>query len=470
MLTYALDTGEKTALYEQIYRLMKEDIVAGRLVAEEKLPSKRNFAKNLGVSITTVENAYSQLLTEGYIYSLPQKGFFVAKIEVLEEKSPQIKETMGEKQGENQENLADFVRGGVSTEAFPFSTWLRLMRGVMSREAEGVLLTERPAGGLLALRLAIAHHLKDFRGMKVSPEQIIVGAGTEYLYTVLIQLLGRDKLYGVEEPGYRKISWIYEQNDISCEHLPIDEEGLMAEGIEDRAVDILHITPSHHFPTGVVMPVGRRYELLSWAGKAEGRYIIEDDYDCEFRLAGKPIPTLQSIDTLEKVVYINTFSQSLAPAFRMSYLVLPPHLSKRFYEDLGFYSGTVSCFEQLTLAKFIEEGYFEKHINRMRTHYRNNRDAFLEELKRQAKEGSYTIEEEDAGVHFIMVLRSPFTEEEILKRGAESGLALSFVSSYYHARIGEENHRLVLNYSGILPTKLPKIVRALTECVGILAE
>lgn len=238
-----------------------------------------------------------------------------------------------------------------------------------------------PSGGIRELREAICQYLYQFRGMKVTPEQVVVGAGTEYLYGLLIQLLGRSRRFAVENPGYRKIPMIYEKNGVSCSYIPLDAHGVRIDALTESGADILHISPSHHFPTGIITPVSRRHELLNWAAASEHRYIIEDDYDSEFRLGGRPLPTLQSIDTIEKVIYINTFTKSLSSTIRISYMILPPHLMRRFQKELGFYSCTVSNFEQYTLTRFLSEGYFEKHINRMRKYYRNQRNAILDCIK-----------------------------------------------------------------------------------------
>ena len=353
MLTYSFENTDSESMYEHLYRCIKQDILQKKLKSGEKLPSKRTFAKNLGVSTNTVESAYAQLVAEGYLYTLPKRGYYVCDLEKGEEPVlPRPKRELP-KQPPKRVYWADFVGSSVAKDMFPFSIWVKLLRDVTAGEDETALLTDTSAGGILKLRQAISDHLYQFRGMSIDPEQIVVGAGTEYLYSVLIQLLGRERGYAVEDPGYLRLSKIYEKNDVTVHHIPMDASGIIPERLEESGAEILHITPSHHFPTGIVMPVSRRYEFLSWASKGENRYIIEDDYDCEFRLSGRPIPTLQSIDVMEKVIYINTFSKSLAPAFRISYLVLPKHLVTRFYETLGFYSGTVSCLEQMTLARFL---------------------------------------------------------------------------------------------------------------------
>ena len=222
------------------------------------------------------------------------------------------------------------------------------MREIIS-EYETALLTNPPCGGIFSLRQAIAQHLKDFRGLDVSPEQIIIGAGTEYLYGLLIQLLGYDKVYGIENPGYLKIHKIYQSNGVKSVPIELDKHGMDMNSLSQSGADIIHLSPSHHFPTGIVTPISRRYELLGWASKKDSRYIIEDDYDSEFRLNGKPIPTLKSVDVMNKVIYMNTFTKSLASTIRISYMVLPTHLANHFYQEMNFYSCTVSNFEQYTL-------------------------------------------------------------------------------------------------------------------------
>ena len=368
-LTYSFtDIGSDT-LYNHLYKCIKNDILSGILAPGSRLPSKRSLAKNLGISVITVESAYGQLVAEGYIYSLPKKGFFVADISQSKEQQNALlsSENIRLSSGETS-YIANFSSNQTDSENFPFSIWAKLIREILN-ENQKELVTNPPCGGILQLRQAIADHLKGYRNLHIEPEQIIIGAGTEYLYGLLIQLLGFDKNYAVEDPGYDKIYKIYKTHQVACSHIPIDESGIIIGELEKCHTDVVHISPSHHFPTGIVMPIGRRYELLGWASKSPDRYIIEDDYDSEFRMTGQPIPALQDIDVLERVIYINTFTKTLSSTVRISYMVLPKSLVNRFYKELSFYSCTVSNFEQYTLARFIEDGYFEKHLNRMRNYY-----------------------------------------------------------------------------------------------------
>ncbi|MDD7288879.1 MAG: PLP-dependent aminotransferase family protein [Clostridiales bacterium] len=465
MLTYSFENIESESMYEHLYRCIKQDILQKKLKSGEKLPSKRTFAKNLGVSTITVESAYAQLVAEGYLYTLPKRGYYVCDLEKGEEPPPPRPKQELPRQPVRRTYWADFVGSSVAKDMFPFSVWVKLLRDVTAGEDEATLLTDTSAGGIRQLRQAISDHLYQFRGMSIDPEQIVVGAGTEYLYSVLIQLLGRDRGYAMEDPGYLRLSKIYEKNDVRVCHIPMDASGIIPEKLEESGAEILHITPSHHFPTGIVMPVSRRYEFLSWASKGENRYIIEDDYDCEFRLSGRPIPTLQSIDVMEKVIYINTFSKSLAPAFRISYLVLPKHLVTRFYEALGFYSGTVSCLEQMTLARFLSEGYFEKHINRMRNHYRTVRDKLLGEISRSPLAGRVQISEENAGLHFLMEVDTNRSDQEIVQAAEGEDLRISFVSQYYFDTANCRPHVLVMNYSGLEEDRIPEAVDRLCRAV-----
>lgn len=318
----------------------------------------------------------------------------------------------------------------------------------------------------MELRRAISNHLKEFRNMEVSAEQIIIGAGTEYLYGLLIQLLGRDKIYAVENPGYHKVAQIYESNGVKHCFIPVNQEGMDVGKLEESGSHVAHISPAHHFPTGVVTPIGKRYELLGWATRDDGRYIIEDDYDSEFRLTGKPIPTLQGIDRSERVIYMNTFTKTLASTIRISYMALPGHLLEEFEKRLSFYSCTVSNFEQYALARFIEGGYFEKHINRMRTYYRSIRDELLAGIRKSPLVFCCRIMEEDAGLHFLLHIDTRLSDEELLRRAEQSGIRLSSLAEYYCKPAADiPVHTFVINYSGLSPEKIPKVVKMLMKCI-----
>ena len=342
---------------------------------------------------------------------------------------------------------------GNSPSQFPFSVWSRLQREVMLDLGESLLLPLHKQG-LPALRNAIARHLNQFRGMQVEPDNILIGAGTDFLYNLLVQLLGQDKRYGVEEPGYSKIQKIYEAAGAVCNLLPLDREGVDPEELGDT--QILHISPSHHFPSGIVSSVARRQALLKWAAEKEDRWIIEDDYDSEFRFHAHPIPAMHTLNAGEKVIYLNTFSKTLAPSIRISYMVLPARLMEEYRKKLSFYSCTVPSFEQYTLERFISRGYFEKHINRMRKLYKSIRNRVLTAITGCSQADHFTILEEHAGLHFLLQVDLPLTDAQLREKCRELGLRVAPLSSYY--RFPEENsHCLVINYSGLTEQTLSQL-------------
>lgn len=457
MLTYSFTDLGSESLYEHLYECVKNDILSGKLRAGERLPSKRTFAKNLGISTITVENAYALLISEGYVYSIPKKGYFVN--DTAEKPLP----PPAAKQEENTLK-ADFAGSSALHTLFPFSTWAKLVRGVLS-EKQRELMVKSPSGGIAELRSAVAEHLYQFRGMSVHPSQIIIGSGTEYLYGLIIQLLGRGKVFAVEDPGYSKIAKIYGANGVDYRYVPLDERGVSMDALRAGGADILHISPSHHFPTGTVTPISRRYELLSWAAENPRRFIIEDDYDSEFRLSGRPIPTLRSIDVTDKVIYMNTFAKTLASTIRISYMVLPRGLAERFYRELGFYSCTVSTFEQYTLAEFINGGYFGNHINRIRRRYREIRDELLRLIAEDRAFDGTEILEKDSGLHFLMRLKTERSDEELAASARRRGVNISCLSEYYHDAAEAELHTLVVNYSGIDTENAAEAIRLLGQAI-----
>ena len=452
MLTYELKKAPGVPLYEALYRCIRRDILSGKLAAGEKLPSKRALAAHLEVSKITVEAAYNQLLTEGYIRSEEKVGYFAENLQKLPSPAP-----IPEAAVQHAEDLIDLT--GDSPSHFPFSVWSRLQREVMLDLGEGLLLPLHKQG-LPQLRCAIARHLQQFRGMQVDPDNILIGAGTDFLYNLLVQLLGRDKRYGVEEPGYSKIQKIYEAAGAACNLLNLDKEGVDPEDLGDTQV--LHISPSHHFPSGIVMSNARRRTLLDWAAADSDRYIIEDDYDSEFRFNAHPMPALHTLDGGSKVIYLNTFSKTLAPSIRISYMVLPGSLMEKFRRTLGFYSCTVPSFEQYTLDRFISRGHFEKHINRMRKHYKSIRNRVLTAITGCKYADHFTILEENAGLHFLLQVDLPLTDAQLTQTCRKLGLRVAPLSSYY--RFPEENsHCLVVNYSGLTEEALTGLEKILGD-------
>lgn len=448
MLTYDL-TNIQGPLYKGLYEYIKGDIISGRLSAGTKMPSKRTLASNLSVSLITIENTYDLLISEGYIKTVPRKGYYVTGIsELLPHQRAEGRTLHIQLPAAKKASVFDFSAMTAEASSFPFSVWAKLMRDVISNR-ETVLLETSPCGGVRELREAIAGHLSSFRGMAVDPDQIIVGAGTEYLYGLLIKLLGTDKCYCIENPGYKKLLQIYQSNQVTCKLAGLDESGVMVEELNRCGAKIAHISPTHHFPTGITMPAARRHALLAWAGEVEGRYIIEDDYDSEFRLKKKPIPPLQTLDSREKVIYMNTFSKSLASTIRISYMVLPEHLANRFYKELSFYSCTVSTFEQYTLSEFIRQGYFEKHINRMRLKYGRKRSEIMKIIQKTLSEKECQIIENDSGLHFLLQFRTDRSDQELQRLLSEEGIRIGTISDFDMGSEIADTHQFILSYSNM---------------------
>ena len=557
MLTLELHKNKSTPLYMQIYSYIKSEVLARRLKAGNKLPSKRALAAQLGISTITIEGAYGQLMAEGYIYAKAKSGYYISPLESIQQADDSAADffqhnTLGDAQlfsgpekisyesgytdnmpgASGTVNMAglsnspstsgifvpsslqstntalshasseissrpsitstsmpssstisskgrmshestaqtscatiDLSSNNILPESFPFSIWTKLMRHTMS-ENQALLLTKSPTAGIYSLRCAIAEHLLRFRGMHIQPEQIIIGAGTEYLYELIIKLIGRDKIYCVEDPGYHKLQRIYTDNGACCFSLPIDQQGMSVTALNAVRCDVIHISPSHHFPTGIITPVSRRYELLGWATSGQ-RYIIEDDYDTEFRLVGKPIPSLFSMDMSSKVIYMNTFSKSLTSTIRISYMVLPMPLMEEFNRRLGYLSCTVSTFEQYTLAEFINQGYFERHINRMRNNYKKLRQLLLKELLAHPEHDKIQILQQASGLYFLLKINTTLSDRDLRSRLQQNGVHLQSLQHYYQNRQAAPEHTFVVNYSSLTEKDIPRAVAALFESLAM---
>ncbi len=456
MLTYELHKSPGLPLYESLYRCIRGDILSGKLSPNEKLPSKRALAAHLEVSKVTVEGAYTQLVAEGYLRSEEKVGYFVEPVPRLSSGTPIVPSPEPPEPVWPVDLTANAPASG-----FPFSVWMKLQRQVMLDYGDR-LLAPLPSQGYLPLRQAIANHLSDFRNMQVDPGNILIGAGTDFLYNLLLQLLGRDKIYAVEEPGYRKISQIYAAGGVRCIQAPIDDQGVIPHALADAQV--LHCSPSHHFPTGIVTPVKRRRQLLQWAAQQPDRWLIEDDYDSEFRFHAHPVPALQTMDPDGHVIYMNTFSKSLAPSIRISYMILPPRLMAEFREKLGFYSCTVPSFEQYTLERFLSQGHFEKHINRMRKFYRSRRNFVTQTLESCPFADRLTLMEQDAGLHFLLRVDTRLPDRQVLSLCRQAGIRLRALSEYYlQAPPDWAEHCFVVNYSGLREENLLPAIQKLRK-------
>ena len=542
MLTYDLRSRGTSSLYEFLYQSIREDIARGRIPCGTKLPSKRNLAQHLDIGVATVTAAYDQLITEGFVRAEQRRGYFVEDVSEFRCKpvTPQVKDSSSEdgtsvgaecgaqdaaagvfaahgaqdarfddasaglnsrhretarssadtasdapaaetphaiERARDPEYFVDLKANRTSVSLFPATVWGRYMREALSLPSDN-LLRSIPFNGLPELRRAIASYLRRTRGMDVSPDCIIIGAGSEYLYGRLLQMLGPTTTFAMANPGYRKFAAISKAFGNPWRPVPIDESGLLVDELEESGADVVHVSPANHFPTGIVMPIKRRLELFEWANRARKRYIIEDDYDSEFRYSGRLIMPLFADDASDKVIYLNAFSKTMVPSLRISYMVLPPKLLACYVDTMSFYSCTVSSFEQYALARFIEEGHLERHINRTRNFYRRQREAVLREIAQSPLAEISHVEERNAGTHFLLYVRTRLTHDQVRQRGAEQGLNISLFNDYLlrdgdglserttkrFEQYSNGETALVLNYAGIEPERLSETVRRLA-CV-----
>ena len=479
MLDYNLEQRGEASLYEYVYQQIRDDIVAGRIAAGEHLPSKRAFASHLGISVITIENAYSQLLAEGYICSKPRRGYYACELP----EAPVLASAAEDADRDSAPaGLNAHDTGGQPEQFAPLSPsaleaarlWQSALRATLTSEDEREIFSPAPAQGTARLRRAIAHHLRGTRGMNVNPDNIVIGAGAQLLDTMLVQLLGTDKVYAVEDPGYLRLTRIYQAMGCEVRHIALDGEGVDLGALQNAGTDVLHLMPSHQYPTGLVTSIARRYALLSWAAEQLGRYLIEDDFDCEFRLAGKPIPALASIDAAQSVIYTNTFSKSLSSALRLAYMVLPDELMERFRRELGFYASSVSSVDQVALARLLESGDYERHVNRVRVRAREARDGLAAIVRKAFPAGEVSIEHADAGLYCTVVAECEAGESSFTRALMHSSIPFIDISDCFWctdgASVPENSTQILVQYDDLSPKVLNTLELQLTGALCNLSE
>lgn len=440
MFNYDLSGKNK---YYKLYSYIRDDILRGKITEGERLPSKRALAADLGVSVMTVQFAYDQLLAEGYIRSKERSGFYVEKVASVS-LNQATNQYFNKEKFVPQKYRIDLVNGNTPPNMFPFSVWARLMRAVLADCGEH-LLERVPCDGDYELKKAVSSYLYRSRGIDVDPKYIVVGAGAEHLYGVIVQLLGRDCVFAVENPGYGRISSTYVLNGARVVPVDVNGIGMNTDMLEKSGAHAVHVSPAHQFPTGAVMPVSVRSKLIDLAKATDG-YVIEDDYDSEFRLTGKPLQCTYCLCP-ERVIYMNTFSKTLAPSMRMGYMVLPPDLYKKFEQVFSSSASIVPLFEQKALAAMLDSGCFERHLSRLRNHYRGVRRVLLEEIRK--RDEGFEIFDTGSGLHFVVKFPQAKSDEEIKLKAQEDGVNIKCVSDYLLAPMPGAEKRAVINYCGL---------------------
>ena len=459
-LTMNLKTHSKIPLYEQIYNYIKSDIQNGKIAYGEKLPSTRALAKHLEISRSTVELAYEQLLSEGYIESEPYRGFFVAQIEELYHLQ-KGKITSAKIYKEKKKYKYDFTPNGVDLKSFPYNAWRKLSKDILMDD-KTELFRAGDSQGEYGFRNAICNYLYQARGVNCTPDQIIIGAGSDYILMLLSTILGIHHRIAFEDPTYKQAYRMVRSLSYETAPVPMDKNGMKVSELEKSGADIAYVTPSHQYPTGVIMPLKRRLELLRWASQEEGRYIIEDDYDSEFRYKGKPIPALQGYDGEDKVIYLGTFSKSIAPAIRLSYMVLPKPLLEVYDQKSRFVNSTVSKVDQMIVQKFIEEGYYERHLNKTRALYKSRHDVLIEGLRPMMD--ICKISGEHAGVHLLLTFHNGMSEEGLIQRAEAEDIRVYGLSDYCIQEKYEGNATILLGYANLSEEQIREAVQILNCC------
>ncbi|MEK4697998.1 PLP-dependent aminotransferase family protein [Solibacillus sp. FSL R7-0668] len=425
MLFFQLDKEQTIPLYEQLYIGIKNAITTKQLDVGSRLPSKRELAEFFNISQTTVELAYAQLLAEGYIMSKPRIGYFVEEVDSLPIR--EVASVLPPQQAATKTIFtSDFSTAKIDEDAFPFTIWRKYAKDVLDTPFKHLLQTGERQGEL-ALRIEIANYLHQSRGIKCLPEQIVIGSGTEQLLPMILKLLGGNMRLALENPGYSPIPRA--QLEQVAIPIDVDQDGLIIGQLQNSNANIVYVTPSHQFPTGAVLSANRRTQLLRWAAETENRYIIEDDYDSEFRYIGKPIPALQGLDTNDRVIYLSTFTKSLMPSLRVAYFVLPPALVYRYQEHFNYYSSTVPRFEQHILANFMKDGHFAKHLNRMRKTYRKKHDKCIDVFANYYPQ--ITISGDAAGTNMLISFDHEHSELTLQTIAREHGIYIMPLSNYY---------------------------------------
>lgn len=428
MFTCVLDSKSRVTLCDQLYAALRAQIERGEMPAGTRMPSKRQLSAHLGISTATVEAAYAHLASEGYCESRPRSGMFVA------ENLPQTARALS---AEPPPVRWDFTTGAADADHFPYATWARLMREVLS-EQSGALLLSGDAQGDMALRREIAQMVKRMRAIDVQPDQIVLGAGTEVLVTGLVSLIGRERLFAVEDPGYSRVRRILTASGARIAPTRLSGGAIDVSALYLSGAGAAYVTPSHQFPTGAQMDAPKREALLRWA-RETGSYILEDDYDSEFRFIGTPAPALAAMENGGQVIYMNTFARTLAPGLRLSFMVLPPLLAQRYRAMHGACS--VPGFEQETLRKFIAGGHLERHIARMRVIYRDRLNALTKTVHAL---GLGEVAPCVAGLHALLDVGGKTPAQELAPRAAQAGVRLTRLADFCVMPPAPQQERIVL--------------------------
>ena len=443
----------KTTKYLSIYNELKNKILDGTFPIQSKLPSKRKLSSFYNVSVMTVDTAYQQLIAEGYVISYERKGYFVNDLPEHRffDQSNMINR-------DNHQNQTTNIIERKKTTYFPHQIWAKISRKVLSDEMD-MMDNQLDPEGLIGLRYEIKKYLEIYRGIIASVDQIVIGSGSQAMIQLIIAIIGRNYTFVMEEPGFPRLKSIIRHSGINLMTKEIDHQGIMIHQLNENQPTILHVTPSHQYPMGVIMPIARRIECLNWANSQHHRYILEDDYDSEFRYQGLPIPALQSLDQSSKVIYMNTFSKSLSPSLKINYLVIPKSLLN-VYQDIKFSMPcSVPIFEQKVLMTFMKEQHFERHLNKVKKIYRKKALMIIEALR---EENHIQISGYESGLHMVLSFDPMINVKKMIKMINQKNLHLKRIDDYYDHR-PKDCYDFMFEYAALSDTEISKTLKAIKE-------
>lgn len=455
-----VDSGQP--LYVQLYAYIRDEIIHERLERNERLPSIRQLSKSLDISRTTIENAYQQLLVEGYVYSLPQKGYYVSTFDKTYAMKNQEQVIKNRYTVPADQIKYDLKNEYVEEHNFDFNQWRKYMNRVLNYDAHK-LYTANHIQGEEELRQEIVRYVRRSRGVTAEPHQIIIGSGVQYLLNILSTLLKQIgiKQCAFEDPGFNRAKNIFLHNDFDIVPIPVEEQGLNMDRLRGSKAKLCYVSPSHQFPTGMIMPIDSRIRLLKWATENEG-YIIEDDYNSELRYYGKPIPSMQSFDKDNRVIYLGSFSTLLVPSIRISYMILPTGLFDLYHDSKNRYTQTTSKTEQLALATFMKEGMFEKHIRRLKKNYARKNQTIIQAVKKYMGD-RVMIGGSDSGLHLLLTIKTNLDERTIVQEAKKQHMAIAGISEYCIAKQKRHYPIIILSYRGMDSEKIEDAIKLLSH-------
>lgn len=462
-ITPVINTNSSTSLYMQIYTYIKNEIVSGNIQSGAKLPSIRALSEDMNISKNTIDGAYQQLLAEGYIKSKNRSGFFVQNIDKeLFKKLEQYKSSIQNNPEKSQEIINyDFSNGQVDLDSFPFTTFRRIIsKCILPTEKDLLLYGEHK--GDIGLRTQIAKYIYQSRGVVCSPHQILIGAGTQQSLSMLCLILSKiDKSIAFEDPGYVGARSVFQHYGFNIDPIPLTSDGINLERLKKSKSKIVYITPSHQFPLGNVMPISKRLQLLQWASN-KNMFIIEDDYDGEFRYKGKPIPALQGLDSNGRVIYLGTFSKSLMPSMRISYLVLPEEILNIYEENHKIYEQPVPRINQKALQVFIQEGHWHKHLKKCRSIYKKKQDTLINSINKYFGDNAKIIGTE-SGLHILIKISNGMDETDLINSARNNGVKVNPTSIYYINQSKNKPPLIFIGFAGINIEDIPDGINLLSK-------